>query len=183
MITVTNAPRLETERLILRLPQLSDFDPYARFMADPRAEFVGGPLERDMSWRGFAHITGHWMLRGYGFFVLEERATALPIGMAGPFNPEGWPEPEIGWSLWDGAKEGQGFAREAVEAVRAYAYGSLGWTTAISLIAPENAASAALARRLGAVQESAWELRGKPVNIWRHPAAGELQDGGVEAYA
>lgn len=183
MITLTNAPQLETERLILRLPQLSDFDAYAAFMASERASFVGGPLERDMSWRNLGHMVGHWVLRGYGLFVITDKLDGRPLGMAGMLNPEGWPEPELGWSLWEVSSEGKGIAREAVEAARAYAYGTLGWTTAISLIAPDNLASAGLARRLGAAPERAWELRGKPVNIWRHPSADRLTDGGVEAYA
>ena len=183
MITLTNAPVLETERLVLRLPQLSDFDAYAAFMASERAGFVGGPLERDLSWRGFGHMMGHWVLRGYGLFVITDRTDGRPLGMAGMLNPEGWPEPELGWSLWEAAAEGRGIAREAVEAARGYAYGPLGWTTAISLIAPDNLPSAGLARRLGAVEERAWELRGKTVNIWRHPSAESLADGGMEAYA
>lgn len=183
MITLNNAPQLETDRLILRLPQLSDFDAFAAFMASDRAQFVGGPLPRDQSWRGFGHMLGHWVLRGYGFFVITDKTSGKPLGTAGLLFPEGWPEPEMGWSLWDSASEGQGIAHEAAIAVRGYAYDTLGWTTVISLIAPDNLPSAALGRRLGAAPESQWDLRGKSVDIWRHPSADTLADGGAEAYA
>lgn len=183
MITLANTPVLETERLILRAPQADDFAPFAAFMAGDRAGFVGGPLSADLAWRGFGHVIGHWVMRGYGFFVITEKATGRALGTVGPWYPEGWPEPEIGWTLWDAASEGKGIAREAAEAARAYAYGQLGWSTAISLIAPANAPSAALARRMGAVPEGQFELRGTQVDIWRHPAAAALADGGPEAYA
>lgn len=174
MITLTATPVLETERLILRAPQADDLAPYAAFYASERAGFVGGPLTEDLAWRGFGHAIGHWVLRGYGMFIVVDKASEKAIGMVGPWNPATWPEAELGWSLWDPAFEGKGFAREAVIAARNYAYTQLGWTTAISLIAPENAASAALAARLGAQPERDWELRGKTVTIWRHPSAESL---------
>ena len=69
-----------------------------------------------------------------------------PLGLVGLWFPEGWHEPEIGWILFEGA-EGRGIAREAAEAARAHAYGTLGWTTAVSVIHPGNARSIALADR------------------------------------
>ena len=91
--------------------------------------------------------------------------------MAGPWFPEGWPEPEIGWSIWDAAAEGKGVAHEAATAARAWAYDALGWTTAISLIVDGNARSEALARRMGCQFEGEFthETFGKS-RIFRHPA-------------
>lgn len=183
MIELSNTPVLETERLILRVPRLEDYEGYAAYMQQARSSFVGGPLERDMSWRAFAGSVGHWVLRGYGLFVVTDRESGERYGMVGLLNPEGWPEPEIGWSLWHSDHEGKGIAREAAEAARAYAYDVLGWKTAISLIAPDNHPSQALARRLGAVVDGSFVLRGTPVDIWRHPSADSLGDGGAEAYA
>ncbi len=45
---------------------------------------------------------------------------------------------------------GKGFATEAAEASRAYAYDVLGWDTAISQVDPANDASKSVALRLGA---------------------------------
>lgn len=183
MIRLVDMPVLETARLILRVPQASDFNAFAAFMASERSGFVGGPMERDLAWRGFGHMVGHWVLRGFGMFVILDRASGKAIGTCGPWNPEGWPEPELGWTLWDQSFEGKGYAREAAEAARRYAYEVLGWPTAISLIAPDNKASAALAERLGATPDGSWELRGKTVSVWRHPAAETVMHGKTEAYA
>ncbi|MDO9524896.1 MAG: GNAT family N-acetyltransferase [Gemmobacter sp.] len=181
--TLTGTPVLETERLILRAPVTSDFDAFAAFAGSDRAAHVGGPSNRALAWRGFCHLTGHWVHRGYGYFVFTDKTSGAPLGMSGPWYPEGWPEPEIAWSVWDAAAEGKGFAKEAAIAARAYAYGVLGWTTAISLIDPANSRSAELARRLGAVPEIDTVVMDKPCTIWRHPAPDTLTDGGMEAYA
>ena len=105
------------------------------------------------------------------------------LGTAGPWFPEGWPEPEIAWTLWDAEAEGKGYATEAALATRAYAYDTLGWTTAISLILDGNDRSAALAARLGCVREGGFtHAQFGATSIWRHPAP-DAQGAGMEAYA
>ncbi len=172
-VRLEGVPVIETARLRLRAPRIEDFEVQAAFMASPRSRFVGGPMPRALAWRAFCHLTGHWVHRGYGMFVVADRAGDRAIGMAGPWFPEGWPEPEIGWSLWDPAAEGRGLAFEAAAAARSFARESLGWTTAISLILAGNTRSEALAARLGAVPEGefAHETFG-PARIFRHPGAG-----------
>lgn len=169
---LVNTPVIETERLILRAPRLADYEPFVDFSLTERARFVR-PAEYDRwkAWRSFGHIVGHWVLRGFGLFLIEERATGTALGMAGPWFPEGWPEREIGWSIWPEEAEGRGFAREAALAARGFAYRSLGWRTAVSYIDPENARSIALAERLGAVRDPAAGHPGTaPCLVFRHPA-------------
>jgi RimJ/RimL family protein N-acetyltransferase len=179
----TPIPTIETERLILREPQAKDFAPFAEFYASDRAKFVGGPLTAEGSWRMLAMEIGHWSLKGFGRWIVEERATGKAVGLVGLFEPEGWPEPEIGWDLFNGF-EGQGFATEAALVARGYAYDVLGWTTAISLVKPGNDASAAVAERMGAKPDGMMtHERHGPMHVWRHPAPVELSDGGMEAYA
>jgi RimJ/RimL family protein N-acetyltransferase len=162
-------PTLETERLILRGFRPADVDEEIAFFASERSRFVGGPLPETEVWRAIASLIGHWALRGYGFWALEDKATGRYMGRVGLWCPEGWPEPEIGWTLMDHA-EGKGLAREAALAARAHAYDALGWTTAISLIAPENTRSQALAAKLGARRDGSFETpRLGRVEIWRHP--------------
>ena len=44
--------QIETERLILRLPRIEDFDGYAELHADAEAaRHIGGPLLRAPAWR------------------------------------------------------------------------------------------------------------------------------------
>ena len=174
-------PTLETARLILRGPTRDDFAPFAAFYASDRAAFVGGPLEAEASWRMLAMEIGHWVLKGYGRWSVIERNSGAVVGMIGPFCPEGWPEPEIGWDLYTG-HEGKGYATEAGLAARNYAYDILGWDTAISLVKPANVKSAAVAKRLGARHDGQFtHVRHGLMDIYRHPAPGEVSDGGMEA--
>lgn len=168
-------PRLETERLILRAHREADIASEVDFYASPRAEFVGGPLAAEQVWRMVAAFLGHWALRGYGFWAIEDKETRAYLGRAGLWYPAGWPEREIGWTLMESA-EGRGIAREAALAARRYAYDVLGWTTAISMTVRGNTRSAALAKRLGAVLDGSFmHDRFGACDIYRHPTPEALQ--------
>ncbi|MGC9368153.1 MAG: GNAT family N-acetyltransferase [Paracoccaceae bacterium] len=166
-------PVIETERLILRGPRESDFEAAAAFGASPRAKFVGGSADRWENWRGFLAVIGHWALRGYGFWTLEEKETGAPAGRVGVINHEMWPEPELGWHVFDGF-EGRGYAYEAAKAARDHAGREMGLGPLISHIHPDNARSIALAERLGATFEREGILLGEPCLVYRHPKAETL---------
>ncbi len=169
-------PVLETERLRLREWREEDLPAFAGFWADEdTARFVGGTCNREDAWCRMAMHIGHWVLRGYGMWAIEEKASGRLAGYCGPWNPEGWPEREIGWGLVK-AFHGRGFATEAARRARDFAYRELGWPTAVSYIAAENAASQRVAARLGATFECIGELRGKPVGVYRHPAPSSLSN-------
>lgn len=52
-----------------------------------------------VSWRQLALWRGHWDLRGFGMWALEERASRAFVGRVGLHYPEGWPDREVGWTL------------------------------------------------------------------------------------
>jgi RimJ/RimL family protein N-acetyltransferase len=165
---------LETPRLILRGFSSSDVEPYARMMADPDvARFLGDgrPLERWEAWRQLATFIGHWELRGFGLWAVEERTTGRFIGRIGCFEPEGWPGFEIGYAL---AREawGQGFAREGAAAALHFARRVLKRDTIISLIRPANRASIAVAEHLGATRTGSVELFGATSDVYTYPISG-----------
>lgn len=167
-------PELSTERLKMRGWRESDLVPLSAFYADEEsARFIGGIRDRHIVWRQIATYIGHWVLRGYGFWALEEKATGKFAGWCGLWFPDGWPEPEIGWGLMPEAR-GKGYATEAAKRARDHAYDELGWTTAISFIAPGNHTSRAVAERLGAALEYETHLMGQPANIFRHPSPNEI---------
>ena len=175
-------PTLQTPRLTLRAPGAQDAEALMAFYASDRARFVGGPKDRAQAWRQLGTEIGHWVMHGYGRWMVDVTETGETVGMVGLWNPEGWPEPEIGWDLFEGA-EGRGYATEAAEAARAHAYDVLGWSTAISLVDPENHGSAAVARRLGAAPDGTFTMGDHEVVIYRHPGPDALSEGGAEAYA
>ena len=161
-------PTLETERLILRPWYDGDVDGFAALMADAEiSRYVGGPLSRDDAWRKMATYVGHWLLRGYGTFALELRATRQFVGYCGPWFPLGWPEREIAWGIIP-AEHGQGFATEAARRALTFAYEDLGWDTAVSVISTANTPSIRVAERLGAVRGEHLTVRSFPVDVWRH---------------
>ncbi len=161
-------PVIETGRLILREPRMADFEAHAAFLTSGRAQFVGGPLDRAQAWRGFSSGIGHWILLGFGMWTIEEKATRQPAGRVGILNPEGWPEPELGWHVYDGF-EGRGIAHEAALAARRAAGTYFGIFAPISCIVPENTRSRRLAERLGATVEREGEVLGQPCLVYRHP--------------
>lgn len=168
-MTPTPMQIAETDRLILRRPQPADLDATIAYYATERSAWNGGPLDAPAAWRGFAAGLGHWQIHGFGMCALIEKATGHNIGSVGIWYPGGWPEPELGWTLYDGA-EGKGFASEAAIAMRAHAATAWNLTHLISIIALGNSRSEAVATRLGAAPESDWTSpAGRQARIWRHP--------------
>ena len=159
---------LQTERLILRMFREEDFEQHAHICADPEVmRFLvdGRPLDRFEAWRSMAMILGHWQLRGYGPWAVEERATGNLIGRIGFFYPEGWPGFELGWVLgresWS-----KGYASEGARRALDHAFTEMGRDHVISLIDPENTASINVAERLGEKVEGQTELFGHAVLIY-----------------
>jgi RimJ/RimL family protein N-acetyltransferase len=142
---------IETERLILRkIDPERDFDAWAKAMSDENTvRYLGTlPMTRAQAWRSMAMVMGHWAIRGYGFFSLEHKETGQWVGRVGPWCPEGWPSPEIGWTISPDHLR-QGFAIEAARASLDYVINTLGWSSVIHVILEGNDASIAVARKLG----------------------------------
>jgi RimJ/RimL family protein N-acetyltransferase len=160
-------PTLTSERLILRPFRERDLDAFAAFCSDEETmRWLGGPLSREDAWRQMAMMLGHWQLRGYGMWAVEEQATGAFLGRLGFHRPEGWPGVEIGWMLgrphW-----GLGYAKEAARAALAYGFGTQAFEYVISLIHPENERSLKLAEALGERCSGRTQVRGYEVLIYR----------------
>lgn len=159
---------LRTERLVMRMFREEDLDEYAAMVGDPevtRHLGDGSTLSRADAWRQMAMILGHWRLRGYGMWAVEEAATARLVGRIGFFNPEGWPGFELGWTL---AREfwGRGYATEGARRALEYGFTEMGRGHVISLIRPDNLASVRVAERLGEKPERTVELHGAPALVY-----------------
>lgn len=142
---------IETERLILRrIDPQRDFEPWARAMADSSTvRYLGTPpMNRAQAWRNMALVIGHWEIRGYGFFSVELKSSGEWVGRVGPWNPEGWPSPEVGWMTSPDHLR-RGYAAEAARASIDYAFTELGWKDVIHVILPGNEGSVAVANKVG----------------------------------
>jgi RimJ/RimL family protein N-acetyltransferase len=161
---------IETGRLLLRVPRAEDFDGFAELHADAEASrYIGGPLVRAAAWRKFLQNPGAWAVQGFGMFSVLDKATGDWLGNLGPWQPEGWPGTEVGWSFRRQAW-GRGFATEAAVAAIDWAFANLGWTDVIHSIDPANHASQALAQRLGSRNRGPGRLPAPledlPIEIW-----------------
>lgn len=162
--------RIETPRLVLREFTHQDWPALHAHYADPECTrfTFRRVLSEGESWRAMASMVGHWQLRGYGPYAIEEKSTGEVLGTAGLWYPNDWPEPEIKWALsrkhW-----GKGFASEAVRGVQAMALRHAPGLRLISFIHSENTASVRLALAVGAPLEKTVEFRGGLWNIHRHP--------------
>lgn len=166
--TIIRIPTLRTPNLVLRAPGAQDYEAYVAFRASPRSRGTGGPYDRTASFSHFAELIGHWVIRGYGRWVVADPETDTALGIVGLMYPEDWPEAEIAWTVFDRA-EGRGIAFEAASAARQYAYDVLGWSTVISCVLPDNTRSIALAKRMGATYEADYaHPEMGSLGIWRH---------------
>jgi RimJ/RimL family protein N-acetyltransferase len=151
-----SAPRIETERLILRGVRRDHLDAYAATMADPAVygQLTGKPFNREDSWRRLMMAVGQWPLLGYGYWAAELKANGRMVGQVGfadferDMQPNISGEPEMGW-IFDPSVHGQGIAFEACSAALGWADAHLDAAGYPAIIAPENAPSIRLAERLG----------------------------------
>lgn len=149
-------PILETERLILRGHQTSDFPASAAMWANPQvvAHISGTPSTTEQSWSRLLRYTGHWHHVGYGYWAVQSKANGRFIGEVGfadyqrDTEPSFDGKPEAGWVL-DVHAHGQGFATEALRAALAWADENLAATHTRAMFDPKHAASINVARKLG----------------------------------
>jgi [ribosomal protein S5]-alanine N-acetyltransferase len=161
-------PTLETERLLLRPFSEADVEPLFALMQDADVmRYVGDrrvPTLQE-TWRSVSSWIGHWALRGYGQWAIEEHGSGDVIGRAGLINPVDWPGAEVGYLLgrrwW-----GRGYATDAAGAAMSWGFRTIGFDRLISLIDPANAPSIAVAVRLGETLQGETELWGNRVLVY-----------------
>lgn len=116
-------PVLETDRLRLRGPQLTDFPDSAALWSDPVVtRFTSRkPLSEEEVWGRLLRYVGHWAWMGFGYWVVEEKASGRFAGEVGfsdwkrEIKPSLQGLPELGWVLASRV-HGQGYATEAANA-------------------------------------------------------------------
>ena len=159
--------KIETPRLLLRPPRMEDFDAWAEFQDDEIAtRYIGGRQVRATAWRTFMGMCGCWHMTGIAMFCVIEKSSGKWVGRLGPWNPEGWPAPEVGWGIarphW-----GKGYASEGAAAAMDYAFDVLGWQ---DVIHQDNLASQAVARKLGSRNRGRVKMpfpfEDQPIDAW-----------------
>jgi RimJ/RimL family protein N-acetyltransferase len=173
--------RIETERLVLRLPELADVDAMVEFVSDAGVQrWIGGrPGDRAAAVESVERWIGRWERNGVGQFavLLDGRAigrVGLLVWDARTWETSSYDQAgdhartELGWALtrryW-----GHGYATEAALAAREWAYTERGLSLLISLVAPENVRSRRVAEKLGASVDGCVQTRDGPADVWVHP--------------
>jgi RimJ/RimL family protein N-acetyltransferase len=170
-----SAPKIETERLVLRDFELRDLDYFVAFFGDADAsQHVGGPSGREDTWRRMLAGAALWSLTGIGMWSITRRDEDRAIGHVGFFDflrdcdPSIAGQVEMGWILAPEA-QGQGLAREACEALLDWFEGNFGRHPIWAMISPGNDASVKLAQVLGFQRQPDGTYRDKPQTYWLRP--------------
>lgn len=167
---MSNIPEIETPRLRLTAFTEQHFDRYAAMLADPTCtRWIGDgrALNRMNAWHSMAMLLGHWQLRGFGMWALENRGNGTFIGRVGLMHPEGWPDVELGWMLCPDQRH-QGYATEASEAALQFAWQRLRQPRVISLIRHDNDNARRVAERLGGKCISEKTFLGAPAEVYAY---------------
>ena len=166
-------PVLDTPRFRLRGHELGDFEACAAMWADPVVtRHIGGrTFSQSETWARLLRYHGHWALLGYGFWVVEDKATGAFLGEVGfadfkrEIDPPFGDTPEMGWSLAPAA-HGKGVASEAVAAAAAWGDAKLSADRFVCIISPENGASIRVAEKTGFREVRRTEYNGAPTIVF-----------------
>lgn len=142
---------LRTSRLRLRLMSEDDAPFFLALVNDPAfIEHIGDRAIRSLDGARAALRDGPVAMQarhGHSLYLVELLADGTPVGMSGLVRRAGLDDVDLGYAFLP-AWRGQGHAFEAAVAVREHAC-ALGLARLAAVVAPGNAASVALLRRLG----------------------------------
>ena len=85
---IREAPRIETERLVLRHWRKDDFRPYHAIMQQPEVHrhFGPNPISAEDCWRRILASAGGWQFNGFGTWAVDRKSDGKLIGNVGLFT-------------------------------------------------------------------------------------------------
>ena len=161
---------IETARLLLRPLSLDDVDAMAPMYADAEVmTFIGGVKTREQTAEQIVRIMSLFSEQGFGLYGVVEKSSGSLLGRAGLIaqQVEGARELELAYGLKRQAW-GQGYATEAIVAVREWGFRQLEAPHFVSLVHAANSRSARVAERLGARHDRDVDYHGQRVRLFVH---------------
>jgi RimJ/RimL family protein N-acetyltransferase len=166
------APTLETERLVLRAHRIEDFSACDALWSDPVVtRFIGVPSTPEQTWSRLLRYAGHWLLLGFGYWVVQEKSTGNFLGEVGfadfkrDLEPLLGTVPEAGW-VFASSAHGKGFALEAVQVIHIWGAKHFQTSKSACLIHPDNEPSLRLAAKMGYRELVQGLYKGEPTLIF-----------------
>ncbi|MFN3990243.1 MAG: GNAT family N-acetyltransferase [Erythrobacter sp.] len=145
---------LETARLVLRQIGVDDLEPHMRLLNTPAVmAHLGGVQPRAVIAAKHQAARDGFAAEGFGFMMMEERATGEIVGHCGmrrvshPLAPNPQ-DHEIGWIVREDRWR-MGYAHEAMRAVVDWGFGVIGAPLLVALTCAANTGSWRLMEKLG----------------------------------
>ncbi|WDP92506.1 MAG: GNAT family N-acetyltransferase [Desulfobacter sp.] len=143
---------LETDRLTLRMPQMSDQQFFINLYGNPdvmkHIPPKGQPSTKNEAIQRLETLIAHWRQNGYGMFVLELKAPRSPVGYCGLRYLKETGNLELGYII-DRPHWGMGIASEAAMKCLRFAKESLNTDRIISVTNPGNSGSQKILTKMG----------------------------------
>jgi RimJ/RimL family protein N-acetyltransferase len=156
---------IETSRLKLRWLELTDVDFIYQLVNDPQwLRFIGDKQVADLDGaRRYIEDGPRAMYRRFGFGLnrVALKDSDTPVGICGLLQRESLPQPDLGFAFLPGFR-GQGYAREAADAILQHAYLILRQTRVAAIVNPDNHSSTNLLNKLGFCIEKQIQIEPNP---------------------
>ena len=171
-------PVVETARLRLRGYRADDLGPSVAMWQEPAyyRYLAPEPMPTEEIWKTLLRNAGHWAVLGFGFWVVEERATGQLVGFIGfgnlkrTLDPPLGDAPEMGWVLAP-AVHGRGYASEAVAAALAWGENHFGPVRTVCIIHPDNQPSLRVAAKFGYREYARTTYKHEPIVLLERAGA------------
>lgn len=172
------APRIETDRLILRGARADDHEPLSTIRAkEDVGRHVGGVRDAQDTWFMMLRMPGLWDLLGYGYWFIDLKETGELIGEVGfadfkrGMQPDISGIPEAGWVL-DSPHWGKGIMTEAVVAAHEWLDGETDFVRSCCIISPDHTPSIRVAEKCGYEPVRISSYKGDPVTVFERGQRG-----------
>ncbi|MCD8525091.1 MAG: GNAT family N-acetyltransferase [Gammaproteobacteria bacterium] len=162
---------LQTRRLILIPPQVSDFSESAVMWADPIVTryTTRSILSKEEAWFRLLRNIGHWYAMEYGIWVIRDKITHAFIGEGGISDyqcditiEDDCCLPEISLALMPHAHR-RGFSVEIIDAILQWSDRYVPSDKISSLIYPDNSSAIRLAQHFGFSGENRFIYKNEPI--------------------